>query len=233
MSLARIATDGSINRPSMLLQHGFPGYVRGVAMAADGAFVTSNSAGMVARYRAGEEAVPLLEGLDGAMGLAIAANGDVVVCEAGAGRVLSINADGDMQVLASGLSAPTGIHCNADSSIIVSEAGAGQIVHIKDGHVATMLGGLVEPHGVTATGGATYALDRGTGALHRIADGTSEIVATNLPVGTSSGMKVNALPGIDLLMPGPLSPFSDIAALADGSIAVGGDADGSIIMVRR
>jgi hypothetical protein len=156
----------------------------------------------------------------------------VILCEAGTGRVHGIGAGGETRILASGLSAPTGVHCNADGSIIISEAGAGRIVHINDGHVAIMLDGLAEPHGVTASGGAVYALDRGTGALHRIAGGTSEIVATNLPVGASSGMKVNALPGIDLLMPGPLSPFSDIAALADGSIAVGGDADGSVIMVR-
>jgi sugar lactone lactonase YvrE len=233
MSLALVSDDGSISRPSMLLQHGFPGYVRGVAVAADGTYVTSNSAGMVARYRIGEKAVPILEGLDLAMGVAVAANGDVVVCEAGGGRVISIGAGGDTQILASGLSAPTGVYCNADGSVIVSEAGAGQIVHIKDGHVAVMLDGLVEPHGVTVSGGATFALDRGTGSLHRIIGGTSQIVASNLPVGASSGMKINTLPGINLVMPGPLSPFSDIAAMENGSIAVGGDADGSITLVGR
>jgi sugar lactone lactonase YvrE len=231
MSLALVNAAGNINRPSMLLQYGFPGYVRGVAMAADGTYVTSNSAGMVARYVAGEEAVPILEGLDRAMGVAVAANGDVVVCEAGGGRVLSVDSDGETRVLASGLSAPTGIHCNADGSVIVSQAGAGRIVHIKDGHVATLLDGLVEPHGVTASGGATFALDRGTASLHRVIGTTSDIVATNLPVGAASGMKVNTLPGIDLLMPGPLSPFSDIAAMDNGSIAVGGDADGSITLI--
>ncbi len=233
MSLAQIGEDGSVHRPAMLLQHGFPGYVRGIAVAPDGAHITSNSAGMVARYRLGEEAVPLLEGLDRAMGVALAATGDVVVCEAGAGRVLSIGAGGETQVLASGLSVPTGVHCHADGSVVVSEAGAGRVVHIKDGHVATMLEGLVEPHGVTSSGGAVFVLDRGTGSLHRLADGASEIVATQLPVGASSGMKINTLPGIDLLMPGPLLPFSDIAALADGSIAVGGDADGSIMLLAR
>jgi sugar lactone lactonase YvrE len=233
MSLAQIGTDGSVDRPAMLLQHGFPGYVRGIAVASDGAHITSNSAGLVARYRVGEEAVPMLEGLDRAMGVAVAANGDVVVCDAGTGRVLCIGADGETKVLASGLSAPTGVHCIADGSVVVSEAGAGRIVHLKNGHVATLLDGLAEPHGVTVANGAVFALDRGTGSLLRIADGTSQIVASNLPVGASSGMKVNTLPGIDLLMPGPLSPFSDIAALADGSIAIGGDADGSIIMIGR
>ena len=96
-----------------------------------------------------------------------------------------------------------------------------------------MLDGLAQPHGVTASSGAVFVLDRGTGSLHRIVDGTSLIVASHLPVGASSGMKVNTLPGIDLLMPGPLLPFSDIAALADGSIAVGGDADGSVMLVGR
>jgi sugar lactone lactonase YvrE len=233
MSLAHIGCEGHVSRPAMLLQHGFPGYVRGIAVASDGTYVTSSSAGLIARYRAGEEASPLLDGLDRAMGVAQAANGDVVVCEAGTGRVLSIGAGGETQVLASGLSAPTGVCCNEDGSLIVSEAGAGRVVHIKDGHAATMLDGLVEPHGVTTSGGAAFVLDRGSGSLHRIASGKSEAVATNLPVGASSGMKVNTLPGIDLLMPGPLVPFSDIAALEDGRIAVGGDADGSIVMVGR
>jgi sugar lactone lactonase YvrE len=233
MSLALVNADGNINRPTMLLQHGFPGYVRGVAEAASGTYLTTNSAGTVCRYRAGEEATPILEGLDRAMGVAVAANGDVLVCEAGTGRVLSIGGGGEFQVLAHGLASPTGVCGNPDGSVIVSEAGAGRIVHIKDGQVATMLDGLVEPHGVTATGGTVYALDRGTGSLHRIAGGLSEVVATNLPVGASSGMKVNTLPGIDLLMPGPLLPFSDIAALADGSIAVGGDANGSVMLVGR
>jgi sugar lactone lactonase YvrE len=232
MSLALVNTDGSINRPAILLQHGFPGYVRGVAVADDGTKITSNSAGMVARYRFGEEAVPILDGLDLAMGVALAENGDVVVCEAGGGRVIRIDAGGDTQILASGLSAPTGVYCNADGSVVVSEAGAGRVVHIKDGHVATMLDGLVEPHGVTASGGAAFALDRGTGSLHRVIGSTSQIVASNLPVGASSGMKINTLPGIDLVMPGPLVPFSDITTLGDGSIAMGGDADGSVILVR-
>lgn len=233
MSLAHIGWDGSLDRPAMLLQHGFPGYVRGIAVTADGTHITSSSAGLIARYRAGEEAVPILEGLDRAIGVELAANGDVVVCEAGMGRVLSIDAGGKTRTLASRLSAPTGICCNADGSLVVSEAGAGRVIHIKDGHVATILDGLAEPHGVTASRDAVYVLDRGTGSLHRIADGNSQIVASHLPVGASSGMKVNTLPGIDLLMPGPLLPFSDIAALADDSIAIGGDAEGSIVMVGR
>jgi glucose/arabinose dehydrogenase len=233
MSLAHVASDGGVERPAMLLQHGFPGYVRGIAVAADGTHLTSNSAGQVMRYRAGEEAASILDGLDRAMGVALAANGDVVVCEAGGGRVLSIGEGGETKVLASGLSAPTGVHCNADGSVIVSEAGAGRVVHIKDGHVAPMLGGLVEPHGVTATDGAAFVLDRGTGSLHRITGDTAHTIATGLPVGASSGMKVNTLPGIDLVMPGPLLPFSDIAALTDGSIAVGGDTDGSIVLVAQ
>lgn len=231
MSLASIAGDGSVSRPAMLLHHGFPGYVRGIAAAADGSYVTSNSAGMVARYRAGEAAVPIAEGLDRAMGVALAANGDVVVCEAGSGDVLAIGADGQTRVLASGLAAPSGVHCNADRSVIVAEAGAGRVVHVKDGHVATMIDGLVEPHGVTASGSAAYVIDRGTGSLHRIAGGQSTAIATNLPVGACSGMSVNTLPGIGPLIPGPLLAFSDIVALPDGSVAVGGDAEGSVLIV--
>ncbi|WP_157083004.1 gluconolaconase [Novosphingobium lentum] len=233
MSFAMIDGAGTVERPAMLLHHGFPGYVRGAAVAGDGAILSTNSAGQVTRFVPGSEAVALLEGLDQAMGLACAADGTVIVCEAGAGRVLSIAPDGSVSTLASGLDRPTGVHVNADGSAIVSEAGAGRVLHLTPGEQSVVLDGLSDPHGVTAANGTIYALDRGTGQLHAIAgDGSANsVVATGLPVGAHSGMKINVLPGIAGLMPGPLLPFADIAALPDGRIAIGGDETGSLLTI--
>jgi len=234
MSLALVDRDGAIVRPSMLLQHGFPGYVRGVAMAADGAFIVSNSGGQVMRYRPGEEAHALCDGLDQAMGLAVAGDGTIYVCEAGGGRVLAIGADGDVRNVADGLDRPTGIALAADGGLLVSEAGAGRLVHIAGGAKDTVLSGLGEPHGVAVNGQGIFVLDRGTGALIRVDDdGEAQTVIVGLPVGGHSGMRQNVLPGIRDLMPGPLLPFADLAAVDDATIAVGGDQSGTILMVSR
>ena len=234
MSLAVVDAKGNVNRPAMLLQHGFPGYVRGVAIADDDALIVTNSAGQCARYRPGGEAVVLLEGLDQAMKPILSANGEVVLCEAGGGRVLAIGTGGAVRVLAQGLDRPTGLAQAPDGGFFVSEAGAGTVRHIgTDGSVTPLLSGLIEPHGVCVSGGAVLVLDRGNGSLVRAeADGAGSVVASGLPAGTHGGLQPNVLPGIKDLMPGPLLPFADIAVLADGRIAVGGDETGSIQTVR-
>lgn len=233
MSLAVVERAGALKRPAMLLQHGFPGYVRGVAAGDDGSFIVTNSAGQCARYRAGGEADILCDGLDCAMGVAVAKNGDVLICEYGAGRVLLARTDGQVLTLASGLDGPAGIAQAPDGGFYVSEAKGGKISHVKDDGVRPVLSGLQEPHGVTVTGGSAFILDRGSASVHRLGpDGKAVVIAENLPVGTREGLRPNILPGIADLMPGPLLPFSDITALEDGRVVVGGDTDGSLLAIR-
>lgn len=233
MSLASVDKAGAVSRPAMLLQHGFPGYVRGVAMCADGHLIVTNSAGQCARYCPGAEAAVLLDGLDCAMGVIVAANGEIVLCESGAGRVMAIGPDGTARVLASGLDRPIGIAEAPDGGFFVSEAGAGRVTHLKDGEQAEVLSGLAEPHGVAVSDGRAVVLDRGTGTLLRSAvnGDAPEVLASDLPSGTHGKMQPNVLPGIAGLMPGPLLPFADIAVLADGRVAIGGDEDGSVLLV--
>lgn len=234
MSLACVDGAGAVTRPAMLLQHGFPGYVRGVVAEADGSFIVTNSAGQCARYRPGGEAEVLLDGLDCAMGVTVAANGEIVLCEAGGGRVIAIGAGGQARTLATGLDRPTGLAEALGGGFFVSEAGAGRVVNVAGGNAATVLSGLIEPHGVAVADGRAVVLDRGNGTLHRAGGhgGAAEVLATGLPCGTHGELRPNILPGIKDLMPGPLLPFADIAALPDGRIAVGGDGQGSIVAVR-
>ncbi len=233
MSLARIDGAGTISRPAMLLQHGFPGYVRGVAAGRGAEFIVTNSGGQCAQFTPGREAEILVDDLDQAMAVVSAGNGDVVICEAGAGRILSVDGDGRTRTLAAGLGRPMGVAEAPDGSFFVSDADAGTVVHINDGSMDVVMSGLIEPHGVTVWEGRVVVLDRGNGTLN-LASETGQgrqIIASNLPCGTHGEMRPNILPGIKGLMPGPLLPLTDIATLSNGSIAVGGDEDGSILLV--
>ena len=234
MSLAAVTPAGAVSRPAMLLQHGFPGYTRGIAMAADGGAIVTNSAGQCARYRAGEEAEVLLEGLDCAMGVIAAPSGEFLICDSGRGAIVAIAADGTARTFATGLNRPPGLALAPDGGLFVSEAGAGTVRHVTDAGSTVVLSGLQEPHGITTLGGAPVVIDRATGTLHRAAPGagpSGEILASGLPAGTHGAMTPKVLPGITGLMPGPLLPFADITALADGTIALGGDGNGSILVL--
>lgn len=233
MSLAQVDGAGTVARPAMLLQHGFPGYVRGVAVGPDGDMIFANSAGQCARYRPGGEAQVLAEGLDRAMGLAVDGAGTIYVAESGAGRIVAIAPDGSLGTACDGLDQPCGVALAEDGALLVSEAGRGTLVHLSHLGRTDVLSGLDQPHGVAVADGAAMVLDRGTGTLHRVCNGLApEVLATGLPAGTHGAMAPNILPGIGGLMPGPLLPFADIAALPGGAIAVGGDANGSILVVR-
>ena len=166
------------------------------------------------------------------MGVIVTRANEIVICDSGNGQVLAIDALGATRTLASGLDRPTGIAEAADGGVFVSEAGAGTLRHISHLHDSIILSGLDEPHGVAVVGDTALVLDRGTGTLHRAASGQrGEVLARGLPSGAHGGVTPNVLPGIKDLMPGPLLPFSDIAVLGDGRIAIGGDENGSILLL--
>jgi sugar lactone lactonase YvrE len=229
MSLAVIHAGGKLTRPSMLLQHGFPGYVRGVA-AKDGSLVCVNSAGMLMTYVPGEEARLLASDLDRAMAVAIGPDGNILVCEAGAGRLLSIDGNGTVQVLARGLSGPTGLCLGPNGTVFVSEASGGRVVALANGEAMVVVDGLSEPHGLAFDGHSLFVLDRDARCLfqHHLDRRDTRRIASGLPTGPGTGRKVNSLPGIADLMPGPLLPFADLALLPDGRLCIGCDGDGSI-----
>lgn len=236
MSLGNVDSEGTVRRPSMLLQHGFPGYVRGVALAPDGSSIVTNSAGQCARYRAGEIADVLVDGLECAMGVVVSRSGEILVCDrgdsSGRGRIIAIGTDGAARTIASGLDRPIGLAEAPDGALFVSETGSGTVRHVSHLGSTQIISGLQDPHGVTIVGGQPVVLDRGSGVLYRAgAEAGGEVLASGLPAGTRGAMTPNVLPGIKGLMPGPLLPFADIATLADGSIALGGDSDGSILLL--
>lgn len=124
MSVVAISADGTRNRPGMLLDEGFPGFVRGLASGPGGVLYVTTSAGGVASYHPGTRATTALaSGLNELLGIARAADGSVIVAEAGAGRVLKVDTAGTVSSVAQGLNRPAGIATAADGSCYVSEAG--------------------------------------------------------------------------------------------------------------
>jgi len=89
MSVAAFALDGRRYRSGMLLDEGFPGFVRGLAAGPGGALYVTTSAGNVASYHPGTRASQTFAtGLNELLGIACAPDGSCIVAEAGAGRVL-------------------------------------------------------------------------------------------------------------------------------------------------
>jgi sugar lactone lactonase YvrE len=235
MSLVGITADGKRHRPGMLLDEGFPGFVRGLAAGPGGALYVTTSAGGVASYHPGTRAANVFaSGLNELLGVARAADGSALVAEAGAGRVLKVNATGAVSSVAQGLSRPTGIAAAADGSCYVSEAGRGRVVKLNGGTTA-VVEGLQTPHGVALAGDQLLILDTGSKELISFSLITKQrqTLASNLPVGAAPGITPKPLMGVPDLIPGPLSPFAGVTVGNDGTIYIAGDGEGSILALKK
>ncbi|HKA54552.1 MAG TPA: gluconolaconase [Candidatus Binatia bacterium] len=235
LSVAAITREGKRSRPGMLLDEGFPGFVRGVAAGPGGSLYVTTSAGTVASYHPGTRAAQTLaSGLHELLGLAQAADGAVVVAEAGEGRVLKISTTGEVIVLARGLDRPAGVAAAADGSCYVSEAGKGRVVKINGG-VSAVLEGLSNPQGLALAGDQLFVLDVGSKELLTVSLATKQrqTLVANLPVGAPPGVTPKPLLGVPDLIPGPLSPFAGLAAGNDGTVYIAGDGEGSVLALQR
>lgn len=235
MSFVVISRDGKQSRSGMLLDEGFPGFVRGVAVAPGGALYVTNSAGTVSSYHPGTRtSAALATGLQEALGLACASDGSAIVAEAGAGRVIKVNTKGDVSVVAQGLGRPAGVAAAADGSCYVSEASAGRVVKLNGGK-STVVDGLQTPHGLALSGDQLLILDVGSKQLVSFSLSTKQrqTLVSNLPVGAAPGVTPKPLMGVPDLIPGPLSPFAGLAVGSDGTIYVAGDGEGSVLTVKR
>ncbi len=224
---------GTLQRAGMFFTPGFPGYTRGVAAAGPGELVVSTANGDVARFwPARQQSEVLASGFDMLYGVAIAPGGAVVCAEGGAGRVLSIR-PGNVEELASGLQQPMGVAIDADGSCLVSESGAGRVLRLAGGRADTVLDGLQRPQGIVLRGGLLYIVDAQAKELieYDLARGLRRCIASALPVGAPPGVTPRFLRAIPPLS-GPMGPFAGIAAGADGTLYVSGDAEGSVLALR-
>lgn len=220
-------------RAGMLFSPGYPGYSRGVAAAGPGEFIVTTAMGDVARYRPAEQKSEVLAGgFDQLYGVAIAAQGTVIFAEQGTGRVLSVQS-GSVEVLAIGLKQPSGVAVGSDGTCFVSESAGGRVIKLSGGRTETVVDGLQKPQGILVRNGILYIVDAGARALieYDLTTRTRRNIASNLPVGAPPGVVPKYLGAIGTLC-GPMGPFAGIAAGANGTLYVSGDAEGSVLAVQ-
>lgn len=218
----------------MIFYPGCPGYMRGVVAGAEpGEWIVTTGTGGVARYRPAAGTSEFLgNGYDQLMGVDVAPGGAVVFAEYGTGRVLSAE-KGAVVELAAGLDKPMGVAVASDGTCYVAEAGAGRVVKLVGGKAEPVLEGLGRPEGLAISGGRLVTVDTATKTLVAcdLSGAGREVLASGLPVGAPQGIRPKFLGPIGD-MAGPMINFSAVAAGADGTLYVSGDAEGSVLALR-
>jgi sugar lactone lactonase YvrE len=220
-------------RAGFLFDAGYPGYSRGVAAAGPGEFIVTTAMGVVARYwPAQQKSEVLASGFDQLYGVAIAPSGAVVVAEQGTGKVVSVRS-GNSEMLATGLRLPSGVAISSDGTCFVAESAGRRIVKVSGGRAETVLDGLQKPQGILVRGGSMYVIDAGSKELieYNLVSRARRTIAAALPVGPPPGITPKFLRAIGTLS-GPMGPFAGIAAGANGTLYVSGDAEGSVLAIR-
>jgi sugar lactone lactonase YvrE len=234
ISMAAISPDGSQRRVGLLFDGHFPGFVRGLCAGANGNLVTTTSGGDVTTYHPQtHEMTEHAKDLHELYGVAVGADGTILVAEGSEGRILAIKGT-DIKVKGGGLSLPMGIAAATDGSCYVSEAGKGRVVHLNGG-TTSVIDGLKDPQGLLLLGDDLLVLDAAARELvcYSLKARSRSAIASNLPVGAPPGVTPKLLNGIQGLLPGPLRPFAGLTSGADGTIYIAADGDGSLLALRR
>lgn len=230
----RLLPGGKRETIGFLFTPGCPGYCRGVAALGSGDLLVTTSGGHVVRWNpAKQENEILAQGFTRLYGVAGAPGGAVVFADAASGRVLSAK-NGNVEELGTGLREPLGVAITSSGACLASEEGAGRVVKFSGGRVETVLDGLRKPQGILVRGEVLYVVDAGSKDViaYDMAAKTRSILASGLPVGAPAGVTPKFLGPIGD-MSGPMGPFAGIAAGADGTLYVSGDAEGSVLALRR
>ena len=98
----------------------------------------------------------------------------------------------------------------------------------------TVVDGLECPHGLLVSGQTLYIVDVGAKTLvaFDLETKSRQTIASNLPVGAPPGVTPKPLLGL-VPFSGPQGPFTGIAAGHDGTIYISGDAEGSVLALRK
>ncbi|HKV18252.1 MAG TPA: SMP-30/gluconolactonase/LRE family protein [Mycobacterium sp.] len=228
-----VTPDGSLQTAGMLFSPGYPGFLRGLAPAGDGAFVVTTSGGQVARYRpAVNETDYLATDFDQLYGVAIGPGDEVVFAELGTGSVHALR-QGSVETLTSGLDGPVGVAFDG-RNVLVAESGAGRVVTVTGSGSDVVVDGLQTPQGILVRDRALFVVDAGTKEVVSFDLDTKArtTIASGLPVGPPPGVVPKPLKGMPPFS-GPQGPFAGIATAPDGSLYVSADGDGSVVALRR
>jgi sugar lactone lactonase YvrE len=167
-------------------------------------------------------------GLNRPVGLAVRADGTLVVAETGAGRVVAIGADDAVTVLAEGLASPVDVAFDGEQGY-VSDEERGAVLRLADG--SPVVEGLSAPQGLAVHDGELFVVETGKRRLLAVDLETGELRAGpgNLPVGLPPGV-TRADPELFVHgMPGVPHRFAGLAVGPDGTLHVSANAEGGVL----
>ncbi|MGE2722270.1 SMP-30/gluconolactonase/LRE family protein [Mycolicibacterium celeriflavum] len=228
-----VGDDGSLETVGMLFSPGYPGFLRGLAPVAGGAFVVATSGGQIARYRPADgETDYLADGFDQLYGVAVGPNERIVFTELGTGRVHTLG-PGGTEVVASDLRDPVGVVFDGEGRPLVAESCAGRVVAVGGG-TETVVDGLQRPQGIAIADDVLYIVDAGAKEVIAmdLATKARTTIASDLPVGPPPGVEPKPLKGMPPFS-GPQGPFAGITVGRDGTLYVSADGEGSVLALRR
>ena len=239
LGTARLTLDGQLERTAKITDDGFPGYIRGLAGAAEGVFFT-NSVGMVGRrqtetWTTGEQ---WAEGLGETMGIAaIPGQPSVIVAVADQGRVVEVSRSGDVLTIAEGFQRPVGVAVDESGTIFVTDEARGTVERLeRNGGTTVLAEGLNHPHDMAFHRGTLLVVEAGAEQLVSVdlsAGRELSKVATGLPVGDGSGGVRTTLNGLPEMIPDPISPFAGVDVDDRGRVYLAGDRDGVVVVLER
>lgn len=225
---------GTPNEVGNLFTPGFPGWTRDAVASGAGEWIVTNANGEVSRWNPAAQASEVIaSGYDRLMGVKVGPGGAVVFAETGTGKLWS-SEGGQASELASGLSGPMGVAIDDGGAVYVAECEAGRVTRIAGGRTDTVIDGLQRPEGLAVSGGRLYAVDTVAKCVIEcdLASGATSVIATNLPVGAPSGIIGRHAGGVGDMC-GPMWSFTGIAAGADGTLYLAGDAEGSVLALKH
>ena len=235
MAIVRAAGQGRSERVGWTYDAQFPGFIRSLGAGPDNLLYATTLTGDVSAYDTQKHTCQVLaSGLDAPFGIARTPAGALIAAEYGSGQVVAIEAGAKPKVLARGLDHPTGVAVRADGACFVAETGKRRVVKVN-GSTTLVLEGLERPEGIAAIGDELFVIDTGTKQLWTvsISDGKSQVVASGLPVGGPPGVTPQPQPGVAGFLPGPILPFTGVAAGADGTVYIAANGEGSLLALRR
>ncbi|MEU5264209.1 hypothetical protein [Amycolatopsis sp. NPDC021455] len=185
-------------------------FTHGIAADGDLLHLTSQY-GQVRTYdRATRTVRTRAEGLDQPLGIAVGADGTLVVAEAGAGRVLAIDTDDEVTELATGLGRPVDVAVDDEGVWYVSDEAHGTVYRLDDGAPLPVAADLEAPQGIAVRDGRLYIAETGPGRLVAVDLATGETGTTDLPAGPPAPRDLPSLRAHGL--PGVPRPFAGLAA---------------------
>ncbi|MFC4070080.1 SMP-30/gluconolactonase/LRE family protein [Actinoplanes subglobosus] len=182
------------------------------------------------------------ENLDQPQGLTVRPDGTLLIAEAGAGRVLAIAPDDTLTVLADGLGRPVDITLDTEGRCYVSDESHGAVYRLDEGKPVLVSDGLQAPQGLTVSGNRLLIAEAGRRRLlalgldatpdtttHVGADQRIHVLVEDLPVAvprpTQPALSIEGLPGVPC-------QFAALATGPDGTVYLGGSADGSVLRLQ-